>query len=1042
MHYICHIEKVYNGKGEKIMKSEKIEWYKNLTPYFPKDGGLTLKEFASIEAVLHLLLQQDENADVEKAYLLFAQYQTIGMERATNNDRQLQYARRSLGYFRAREFWLEQLKKYKDAGYDNARAFNFIILDKKVVARKKEEGYPYSYNNRLEEWKGFWTDWGDKKEDLPIAKEGRYVYYATPKNDDGTDGKITVDISAEYNVCGKDGIVPIYEPQKECICLEVQELLNCAKEMKTIFPKDYCFEILKSNIIKKVKGKEVLPTDCLTINQVQNIVGMVGAGKSTLIKVLAFWVNKNNKKMVVVLDTVSEVMHLWEYLDALGVNCTPLVGRKERLKYINQLANPEKTCLPEKISKYLTTACLIDGMNNSEDASLTYGAEPCYSLNKDQKSYICPYFDICPGARMMRECYEKNIVLTTVAGYAMTKVGKNRELFLNVVLEQFDIVIFDESDRCQKTLDQLFMPETSFNDYIKESADNCARHMKSSVKERENHPAQTRYAQLQLRSAIVMGCISAALKTDLGKWNRLKEGESFSALMLLQDMQQDEIYSLPQEIYEKIHSLMKTDEIEEDVLYRTLKLSCVSTDFSLFDASYKDWVKEEVNMRERKQSKKILAIQDARIKLILCLIYFDKFIRELNDAYALSHETSYGQNELFSFVQSRFKEQQRILPSAVCGNLFGLKRNSDGDIILFRQFAFGRSLMKDLPYLKLDEQGRPIGPHVIMLSGSSWAEGSYEYHINRPVNYILEADAEKRDFLEKTKFYESGFLERVSGARDEDKFKMLKMVVEKSTDLIIQEYNRNAGKILLIVNSYSQAETICSVLQKSLEREYCKAKVCYMVSDAKGDKIENSTIKRGEVSRFADSAYDILIAPALAIERGHNIVDETGHSAIGAVFFMVRPMSVPDDIQDKGSKLNGYIEAHFPRRNDESVWDYNLRVRQEATKRWSIVTGKANYGLSDLEEADQKDIVSTLFILILQIFGRLARVTDVSRPAAHVYFMDGAFRGVESKPNSFDCLKSLGEYLDDLMSREDCAAIAKTLYEPFYKAYKGGIQHG
>ena len=1042
MHYICYLEEVYNGKGETVMKSEKIEWYKNLTPYFPKDGGLTLKEFASIEAVLHLLLQQDENADVEKAYLLFAQYQTIGMERATNNDRQLQYARRSLGYFRAREFWLEQLKKYKDADYDKARAFNFIVLDNKVVARKKEEGYPYGYNNRLEEWEKFWTDWGDKKEDLPIAEEGRYVYYATPKNDDGTDGKITVNISAEYKGYGKDEIVPIYEPQRESICIELEKLLDCAKEMKVINPKDYCFEILKSNIIKKVNGKEVLPADRLTINQVQNIVGMVGAGKSTLIKVLAFWANKNNKKMVVVLDTVSEVMHLWEYLNGLSVDCAPLVGRKERLKYINQLANPEKTCLSEKVSQYLTTACLIDGMNDSEDASLTYGAEPCYSLNKNQKSHICPYFDFCLGARMMRECYEKNIILTTVSGYAMTKVGKNRELFLNVVLDRFDIVIFDESDRCQKTLDQLFMPETSFNAYINEAADDCRQYMKSSVKDRENHPAKSRYAELQLRTSIVMNCISAALRADLGKWNRLREGESFSALTLLQDMQQDETYKLTQEIYEKIHDLMNTDAIEENLLSRALKSSCLSTDFSLFDSSYEDWVNEEADMRDRKQSKKVVAVQDARIKLILCLTYFDNFIRELNDAYAASHETSYGQNELFSFVQSRFKEQQRVLPSAVCGNLFGLKRASNGDIILFRQFAFGRSLMKDLPYLKLDEQGFPIGPHVIMLSGSSWAEGSYEYHINRPVNYILEADAEKRYFLEKTKFYESGFLERVSGSRDEDKLKMLKVVVEKSTEFIIQEYNRNAGKILLIVNSYTQAKEIRSVLQESLERQQCRAKVCCMISDAKADEIERATIKRGEVSRFADSDYDVLIAPALAIERGHNIVDEFGHSALGAVFFMVRPMSVPDDIQDKGSKLNGYIEAHCSRRKDESMWDYNLRVRQEATKRWSIVTGRASYGLSDLEQADQKDIVSTLFILILQIFGRLARVTDLNRPAPHVYFMDGAFRRSAAKPNSFDCLNSLGEYLDELMSREDCAAIAKTLYEPFYKAYKGGIQHG
>lgn len=80
------------------------------------------------------------------------------------------------------------------------------------------------------------------------------------------------------------------------------------------------------------------------------------------------------------------------------------------------------------------------------------------------------------------------------------------------------------------------------------------------------------------------------------------------------------------------------------------------------------------------------------------------------------------------------------------------EKTDEEDIILFRQFAFGRSLMKDLPYLRTDEQGNPAGPHVILLSGSSWAEGSYEYHVNRPVNYILEADAEKRAFLEKHAF--------------------------------------------------------------------------------------------------------------------------------------------------------------------------------------------------------------------------------------------------------------------------------------------------
>ena len=226
--------------------------------------------------------------------------------------------------------------------------------------------------------------------------------------------------------------------------------------------------------------------------------------------------------------------------------------------------------------------------------------------------------------------------------------------------------------------------------------------------------------------------------------------------------------------------------------------------------------------------------------------------------------------------------------------------------MLFRQFAFGRSLMKDLPYLRLDSNGDAIGPHVIMLSGSSWAEGSYEYHINRPVNYILEADGDKREYLSRTKFFESGFTERVSGS-GEARTEMLKKVTEKSVYSIIEEYNRNAGKILVIVNSYEQAGIVQETLQNILRKKQCSAKVCRMVSDATSLENVEGIIRRGEVSRFASMQADILIAPAMAIERGHNIVDETGHSALGAVFFMVRPMSVPDDVQEKGSKLNGYM---------------------------------------------------------------------------------------------------------------------------------------
>lgn len=51
-------------------------------------------------------------------------------------------------------------------------------------------------------------------------------------------------------------------------------------------------------------------------------------------------------------------------------------------------------------------------------------------------------------------------------------------------MRDFDLVVFDESDRVQKTLDHFFMPETSFDHYIRESGDDCGAYMKLSSKTR------------------------------------------------------------------------------------------------------------------------------------------------------------------------------------------------------------------------------------------------------------------------------------------------------------------------------------------------------------------------------------------------------------------------------------------------------------------------------------------------------------------------------------------------------------------------------
>lgn len=1026
-----------------MQKNSKDMLYAPLWAQFQMiDNAMPLSRFAAIEAVLYLLALCEPEADPAKAYLLFTQYQLIGTTECTEMEHILQRARYRLGYYRSQKYWQDDLREYRENQYDAVRAFSFEENGMAMTFSRREDAYPYPFEERKKEWVYFWPEYLERSDSFSYAERGTYRYiYQNLKN-----GEVDT-VSVKFDRDCAQSVLPVVL-DKECrapIAISLDELLDAAKEMEEICPGDPCYEIWKSNILKEIADSSVRLCTALTIREVVNIVGMVGAGKSTLIKILSFWCFKNGIRIAVVVDTVAEVLNLQRYLCALDVVCSPLIGRNERLKYINQVSQPNETCLHVGFSPYLTPLCLIDGMDEQHDEAIAFGKEPCYSLKKGGKNFLCPYFDQCPGTKMLRECYTAPVVLTTVAGFAASRVGHARETFLELAVRDFDIVVFDESDRVQKTLDHFFMPETSFNEYIRECAEDCSAYMKLSSKRREENPAMQRYDEMQRQSVTVLSCLVKSLHHELGGWKRIAHGDPFSALTLLEDLYREESeYQIPHSVYEAIYNLidMQDEErIRQNTLWAVLESSCKSTDELFFHQMYQVWREELGNGFPRPKKDKSQRIQDARIQLILRLIYFDHFIRGLSDAYEASHETAYGQNELFGFLQTRFRQQQFFLPSALCGNLFGLKKTDDEDIVLFRQFAFGRSLMKDLPYLRTDIQGKPAGPHVILLSGSSWAEGSYEYHVNRAVNYILEADCEKRMFLEKTRFFESGFSERVSGAPEGQRMAQLQAVTQKAVELIVREHQRKAGKILLVVNSYAQAETVQQVLETALRKASCPARVCRMVSDAISIQNDVGTVRRGEVGRFAKMIEDILIAPAMAIERGHNIVDEYGHSALCAVFFMVRPMAVPDDIQQKGGKLNGLVEARCKRAPEESLFTYNVRIRKLATEQWAKMNKSKAFGLAELEEDERKDVVATLFVLILQIFGRLARVTDVTKPEPHVYFMDGAFRGHEGKPGDFDCLSELGRYLEDLMTQEESAEIARTLYAPFYKAYGKDIHY-
>lgn len=1023
---------------------------KKLKPYYQENGSLKMEQFLLFEMAIMIVMYFKSNADPNRGYILFTKYQNIGNRDFSSDSFVIQNASVCLKKYRSEKIWKDTLKLYMKEEYAGIRLFD--IVDNQFV---KKDTNNMVYPNREDDYMRYITTYSSLKSNK-YATQGGYKYYN--KNNEDKNVHIVLD----EDIVEKISEVQIEVMPREKITLNIAQLLESAEEMQKILPGDHCINILRKNFIKEVKNGNVKLAENLELEKVVNIVGMVGAGKTTLLKTITYSLDKLGKRVVIVTDTVAEVFNLYKYFHSLGCNCSPLIGKAERVKYINQMIG-EEYYLDEAVSKYLTTNCLIDGLDLANENAVSFGEEPCTKLERGSQRYVCPYFDECPTTAMQREALESNIVITTVAGLVMSRVGKLQNIFLKEVLETADVVFYDECDRVQKNLDDLFTPATEFNAFIKECAEDYHQFMLESNAKRMENIASMYYAELQSKSPIVLACVSNAVKAAKNSGSKNVLSNTFSAYTLLDSVQEE----ISENTYNDIYRLMDSSRPELSSLYDIMMSACESIKTDRFetllavwlDTNEPDLILQDVNNvlveypdkseRELKKIRKEIEKSNKekielrkKIQLIITLIFFDRFVMDIGDSYEDAQDIAMGYNELVGFIRTRFTAQQDYLPSALMGNLFGIKSTKDDDVLLFRQYAYGRALLTDLPYLRVNIEGAPIGPHVVLLSGSSYAKGSLEYHVNADVNYIVEADEMVRDFIAKTQFVELGIEERVSGSPLEEREAILRKVVDKCAPNIVAELKKE-GKVLLIVNSFSQAEVVAEHLRTYLHKRGCKEEVCALVSDRSMDKGDiTKYIRRGEVYKFDKNNARVLVAPALAIERGHNIVDEHGHSSLSSVFFLIRPMGVPDDVKEKSIKMNGYIAAKMFQYQGTDIYEKNVYVRHEATKFWNRMNFSSKRRLDNLSDIEIKtDLVATMFVLILQIFGRLCRVTDASKNPPTVYFVDGAFRKRAEVEDGFDTLNELYLYLGSIFSDVENGEVAKTLYKPFFTAYEGGIRH-
>ncbi|MFB7674221.1 hypothetical protein ACFC26_22685 [Kitasatospora purpeofusca] len=375
-----------------------------------------------------------------------------------------------------------------------------------------------------------------------------------------------------------------------------------------------------------------------------------------------------------------------------------------------------------------------------------------------------------------------------------------------------------------------------------------------------------------------------------------------------------------------------------------------------------------------------------------------------------------------------------VVPEAPMGNVIGFQFLMDGpdpggvrggELRFFRCAGVGRELLRAMPDLPTVD-GRP-GTNVLLMSGSSWAGRSSRYHIQVPIGAVIEPDpreinriAEQSEF--RFEFVREGCdcrarcrceptneAQRLSGEPVDQRAEVLRRMVtvlgrnDHGPSRLQEELRllpESRRHILLLVGSYEEAAVVADCLH-SLNRRW-KGRVWRLAADddpdigtwAEDDEHHAPVLRRGDVEALSSTYAEILVAPLLAVERGHNILDLTRqHAAIGSVYFLARPNPRPDDLALAVHAINDWI-VRAVEGGDFDNWVLSgatlgrgaRRVRDQARSRWYAVLARS-LAWSRLDDGDRLQVTWDLLVLIWQVIGRSVR----GAVPARVAFVDAAF---------------------------------------------------
>jgi len=812
--------------------------------------------------------------------------------------------------------------------------------------------------------------------------------------------------------------------------------------------------------------------------------------------------------VTLVLGDVISVLEWASRFECFGLRVAPVIGGYSRETHLNRLHRLQADQHPEQPLalthpgfRWLGTACALNGSRHPT-VRLSPKQLPCNrlrraeDLDKEHSTfYACPLYERCGVHTAARDLREAQIWIATPASLVYTRVPSQLNAVSmrmgELVSRHSDLVLVDEVDRVQTQLDNTFSP----SEVLAGSGGEPWLHQLD----------QAVQIQIRQRGRSSLGLVdveawltvqrNVQLATDklyvlfMQKDANLgASSDYFTGWTLWEGLTTDILALNGLSVTQKNNNPDYKREIQTFNLWvrDPFGLNSSEPDVSILQERTRALLTEqrmetvypslEAELRRRfnyiSADDVMWKAWSQRLAFALLAGMLSWGVDELTQNWDNVKEPldlGEGNRALFFNPPSDYDVG---IPAAPMGNVLAFQYSPASDsseagvLRFFRVAGVGRAWLLNLHQLFADE-GSP-GPNVILLSGTSWAGDSPLYHVQYPIEGVLHASektvaaiAEGSRFryepVVDAKTGKAVFVSGTQGARRAAAFDQLVAHFTRrrgpsgdAPSRFEEERDRlEAGRqrIMILVGSYAEAEAVRLIIVRN--RPDWDGEVINLVRDDDDPSAHwtagNGTLQRGQVSRFAKTNGWILVAPLLAVERGHNILNDDNQAAIGAAYFWVRPHPRPDDLTLPVAAVNSWAIDHNGGNFGETVEVASSTFRQQAYAHWRSWL-RLPWIYSTLPEEERSMVTWTQLVTIWQVIGRLVRGGSPAR----VYFVDAAFGSHFTLPDEetgerqqvqggllAEMHKLLSPYFENDSTLDSRTLIlVRTLYGPFYEALK------